>query len=211
MKNIPLLIVTLVGTLALIVGIAVMFSQDSQPQVVDEAVLVRNARLVMGATESAQVTIVEFSDLQCPACKAVEPLVKQVQDKYPDKVRVVYRHYPLTNIHQYAQLAAQASEVAAEQNKFWQMHDRLFATQETWAVMKSESEVKEEFAKYAVELGIDKSVFLERIESDEIKQRVASDVADGTTIKINATPTFFVNGRKLTAPQQLPSAVESLL
>ncbi len=211
MKNIPLLIATLFGTMVLIGAMVMVFSRQAAPQELDPQLVAGEARLVKGATQSAQVTVVEFSDFQCPACRAIEPLVSQVAATYPDKVRVIYRHYPLVNIHQNALLAAQASEVAAESGKFWEMHDLLFDRQSTWSQLKTEAEAKDQFAAYAEELGIDKATFLEKIDSEAIKQRVATDVATGNQIKIQATPTLFVNGRQLTAPQQLLTTVESFL
>jgi protein-disulfide isomerase len=211
MKNIPLLVITLVSTLVLIVGMAIYFSQNAASSlVVDQAKLTNGARLTKGP-ETAQVTLVEFSDLQCPACKAIQPLVQEVSKQYPDKVRVVYRHFPLTQVHPYATLAAQASEVAAEQGKFWEMHDKLFATQSDWAELDSEEKATEKFAEYAQELQIDKATFLARIQASEVKQRVADDAALAAELKLNSTPTLFVNGKKVTAPQQLLQTVGSLV
>jgi protein-disulfide isomerase len=211
MKNIPLLVITLVGTLVLVIGMAVFFSQSaSSALAVDESKLLSGARLIKGP-ETAQVTVVEFSDLQCPACKAIQPLVQQVAQQYPDKVKIVYRHFPLTQVHPYATLAAQASEVAAEQGKFWEMHDKLFATQSEWAALDSEQKVTEKFAEYAQELQIDKATFLARIQASEVKQRVADDAALAAELKLNSTPTLFVNGKKVTAPQQFLQTVGSLV
>ncbi len=211
MKNLPLLVVTLFTTLALIVGVAVMFSKSSEPVVVaDQGMLMGTNRPTKGS-EQASVTVVEFSDFQCPACKGVEPLVDSLQQKYSSQVKVIYRHFPLLSIHPHALLAAQAAEAAHTEGKFWEMHDKLFATQETWAALKTDDEAKELFATYAQELGIDKAAFLAKINSDEIKKIVADDLSAGNEVKVDATPTFFVNGRKLTASQQLLPTVESLL
>ncbi|HYD35047.1 MAG TPA: DsbA family protein [Vitreimonas sp.] len=211
MKNVPLLIVTLLGTLALIFGVAMIFSQSStKGGVADLGVVKGPERRVKGKAE-AQVTITEFSDFQCPACKAISPLIKQVADQNPDTVKVNYRHFPLTMIHPYATLAAQASEAAGEQGKFWEMHDLLFANQETWAAFQSEDEARAEFEKYAEQLGLDKATFVETIQSDAIKQNVANDIAAGNQLRVSATPTIFVNDQQVPAPQQLQSIVESEL
>ena len=211
MKNIPLLLITIVGTLALIVAVAALFSRStSQAMNADPATVQGEARNVKGAAQ-APIVITEFSDFQCPACKATQPLLAQMVTQYPDQVKIIYRHYPLTTIHLNAQLAAQAAEAAADQGKFWEMHDLLFANQETWAVLKSEEEVQAQFEQYAEQLGIDKQKFHETIGSQAIKDRVARDITDGNILKVSATPTLYLNGRKVPAPQQLPSLIESEL
>lgn len=211
MKNLPLLIVTIVGTLALVVGIAVMFSGGNAgtAKTVDQAQLVGEARYVKGPAE-AKVTIVEFSDFQCPACRAIYPNVKQLMAQYPTDVRVVYRHFPLNSIHPYAQISAQASVVAGEFNKFWEMHDLLFERQDQWSTLSSQDEVKNTLVTYAEELGIDKAQFSERIDSDSARSIVNQDLSYATQLGIDSTPTFFVNGQE-TAPNQLLPAVQSLL
>lgn len=209
MKNLPLLVATLLGSLVLVVGIAIGFSMISQSsQAVDQALARGDGRLRKGK-EGAPITVVEFSDFQCPACKASTPVVEQVLREFPEDVQVVYRHFPLFSIHPYAQAAAQASEVAAEQGKFWQFHDSVFATQETWAELPSEKEAIDQFATLAAELGIDKAAFMERIQSEDIKQRVANDVADGSKAGVSATPTFYVNGRPVSAPQLIETVREA--
>jgi len=211
MKNLPLLIVTLIGTIALIVGVAVVFSQKAtQSQTVDQAVLAGDQSNKTGPAD-AKVTIVEFSDFQCPACAAIYPLIKQVKAQYPSDVAIIYRHFPLSSIHPYAQISAQAAEVAAEAGKFWEMHDRLFEEQAVWSTLKSEDEVIAKLAEYAQELGIDKKSFMERIVSDKVKTAVAEDATAATRIGVNATPTLYINGQKVTAPQQLNQLVADLL
>jgi protein-disulfide isomerase len=201
MKNVPLLIVTLLGTIALIIGVAAVFSRSAQQaQKVDEALVRGDARLAKGPT-SAKVTVVEFSDFQCPACRASQPLIDEVLAKYPNDVHFMYRHFPLVQIHPYATLAAQAAEAAHEQGKFWEFHDKLFEAQMEWAQLEKSEDVQKKFEEYAIELGIDKVKFLERIQSEEIKQRITRDVADGNQARVSATPSFFVNGQPVSASQ----------
>ncbi len=210
MKNLPLLLGTLLGTILLIVGIVFFFSRSSTEQVVtDEAVLISETPQVRGP-EEAPVTIVEFSDFQCPACRSVQPLVESILQNYPNQVRLVYRHFPLTSIHPNAPLAAQAAEAAAEDGKFYEYHDLLFARQEEWSEIGSQDELKERLGAYAEELSIDKASFLEKIESDHIKALVAEDVTAGSQLNVQATPTFYVNGRQ-TPASQLINTVESFI
>lgn len=210
MKNVPLLFGTILGTLLLIIGVAYFFSGPApiaETAAIDPAVLTEGARNTFGPAD-AKVTVVEFSDFQCPACRAAEPLVAQLKSNYGDSVQFVYRHFPLDSIHTNARLAAQASEVAAEQGKFWEYHDLLFGKQTEWEGITDKDELLNLFAEYASQLQIDKASFLEKIETQEVAQRVASDADLGSSLQVNSTPTFYVNGQQTTAPQ-LISAVES--
>lgn len=215
MKNMPLLLGTIVVTLVMIVGVAFMFSGDSTPNVADatpvaDTVLLPENPHEKGATESAQVTVVEFSDLQCPACRSVQPLVNQLMATYGDSVRFVYRHYPLISIHKNAQAAAIFAEAAAEQGKFWEVHDMLFDTQAEWSNISKADELQATFMKYAETLEMDIPRLEEKMNDTAVLEAIQRDVADGNAANITGTPTFFVNGVQTPAPQLL-SAVESLV
>ena len=161
------------GTLVLIFGAAFFLTQPKKP--VDTSFLLSDAK----------VTVVEFSDFQCPACKAAEPVVVEILNKYKDKIRFVYRNYPLPS-HEFGQIAAQAAEAAALQNKFWEYHDKLFE--------KSPDLKKENLLTIAKDLGLDLDKFTKDLDSDAVKQKVADDQADGNRAGVTATPTFFING-----------------
>lgn len=214
MKNIPLLLGTIIGTVLLIIGVAVFFSKSApvtdNPQAtpVDQAVLMDGATKIKGKPE-AGITIVEFSDFQCPACKGYQPTIEQILKDNPDTVKLVYRHYPLDEIHPNARLAAQASEAALEEGKFWEFHDKLFATQDEWAEIADKKQLLEKFAEYAEELKIDKQAFIAKIESESVTQSVQKDRDFGNSLQVQATPTFYVNGVKTAAPQLLQT-VQSL-
>ncbi len=210
MKNLPLLLGTLAVTTALVFGVVTIFSKGNVWQEpVEQALLMTDSPHVKGA-QNALVTIVEFSDFQCPACKAVNPLVEQVLAQYPDQVRLIYRHFPLSSIHHNAQLAAQAAEVAAQDGQFWEYYDLLFTHQAVWSKLDQKQVYLEQLAAYAEELGIDKDNFLERIESDHIKSLVTEDLTAGGRLDIKGTPTLYVNGQP-TSASQLMQMVESII
>src|SRR3989344_8159194 len=141
-----------IGVVSLaIVGLAIFsISGDQPPKEVSDTDLVKNSSQVLGS-EDAKVTIVEFSDFQCPACGAAHPVVKQVIKEYGDRILFVYRHFPLLATHQYALKAAEAAEAAGEQGKFWEYHDLLFAKQDN---LKTE-----DLKRYAQELELDTAKF----------------------------------------------------
>jgi len=136
--------------------------------------------------KNAKVTLVEFSDFQCPYCGQFEPTVVQVLRDYKDKVRVVYKHYPLTSIHPQAQKAAEASECAGAQGKFWEMHDKLFTNQATLSVDNEKA--------WAKDLGLNTSKFNTCLDKGEKVADVAADQKYGDTVGVTGTPTSFVNG-----------------
>ncbi|MBI4038038.1 thioredoxin domain-containing protein [Candidatus Daviesbacteria bacterium] len=144
-------------------------------------------------SDSAKVKLVEFSDFQCPACAAAEPFVRQIRDTYPDEVLFVYRHFPLSQ-HQNARKAATVAEAAGEQGKFWQMDDKLFETQSQWENLPNPDTF---FIDLAKQLGVDEKEIQEALSKDPYKQKVDEDVAEGISLGVNSTPTFFLNGRKL--------------
>lgn len=208
MKNIPLLLGTILGSILLIVAIGFFFSQSSQggqeAQAVSPELLAQDARHIQGATESAQLQIVEFSDFQCPACLAAKPAIDAVVSQYGDKVQFIYKHFPLDSIHPNARDAAIASEVASQSDKFWEMHELLFNNQNEWANIASRDELYQKFSEYAEQLQLDKQEFIEKIkENQEARDLVQKDVDLGKELKINSTPTIYVDGQQVSAPQLL--------
>ena len=142
--------------------------------------------------EDAPVTIVEFSDFECPYCARVNPALQQVMEKYGDKVRLVFRQFPL-NIHPNAQKAAEASLCAREQDKFWQMHDAMFKEQRSLGV--------EQLKEKAARLELDTAAFNECLDSSRHAEAVIADLQAGSAVGITGTPAFFINGRFLSGAQ----------
>ncbi|MBN2370241.1 MAG: thioredoxin domain-containing protein [Vicinamibacteria bacterium] len=140
----------------------------------------------------APVTIVTFSNFQCPWCSRAALTLHEIERHYGDKLRVIYRHYPY---RPEAQKAAEAASCADEQGKFWEMHDKLFATQTDLAVPK----LKEQ----AVEVGLNAKSFEECLDSNRRAKDWQRDLADGERLGITGTPAFFINGRLLSGAQPL--------
>jgi predicted DsbA family dithiol-disulfide isomerase len=136
--------------------------------------------------EQAPVTIVEFSDFQCPFCSRAEPIVRQVLERYPEQVRLVYRHMPLDSIHPRARPAAEAAVCAEEQGRFWEYHEKLFANQGALADQQLEL--------YASELNLDMEAFAQCLQRPEVKARVQGDVEAAEAAGVKGTPAFLVNG-----------------
>ncbi|HEX6590010.1 MAG TPA: Na+/H+ antiporter NhaA [Longimicrobiales bacterium] len=134
------------------------------------------------------VTLVEYGDFQCPDCGRAEPVLRQLQQQYGRELRFVFRHLPLVDIHEHAAMAAEASEAAAEQGKFWEMHDRLFDAHGALGY--------DDLVGYARELGLDVERFEAELQSRAHARRVARDTASADEMRVAGTPTFFVNGRR---------------
>jgi NhaA family Na+:H+ antiporter len=143
---------------------------------------------------TASVTLVEFGDYQCPSCGAFHPLVKEVLNRYPQQVRLEYHHFPLITVHPNTMLASQAVEAAGDQGKFWEMHDAVFEHQNDWAGSPNPEPI---FITLATGLGLDINKFMQGLRSPEIQQRILKDVERGQEAKVEATPTFFINGEQL--------------
>ncbi|MBF0421601.1 MAG: DsbA family protein [Magnetococcales bacterium] len=136
----------------------------------------------------APITITEFSDFECPYCRKEQAVLGQLKSTYGDKLRFVFRHYPLP-FHKHAPKASEASMCAHEQDKFWQYHDALFTD--------SQSIAEEGLKELAKKQGLDEAKFDECLKSGRHTARIAADTAEGKQLGITGTPTFFVNGFKM--------------
>jgi protein-disulfide isomerase len=139
--------------------------------------------------EGAPVTLVEFSDFQCPFCNRFAPTLKQVEKNFGDKVHIVYRQYPIASLHPFAFKAAEASLCAHEQGKFWEMHDILFGEQSKLAV----TDLKEK----AHRIGLDQKKFDTCLDTGRYVEQVQKDMKEGTRVGVTGTPAVFINGAEL--------------
>ncbi len=146
--------------------------------------------------KNAPVTIVAFSDFQCPFCSRVVPTLKEIEKQYEGKVKIAFKNQPLP-FHNNARGAAAAGLAANEQGKFWEMHDKMFANQQ--ALDRASLE------KYASEIGLDMGKFKAALDSNKFESVIAADSAEGAKVGANGTPTFFINGRQVVGAQPIES------
>ncbi len=149
--------------------------------------------------ENAKVTIVEFSDYQCPFCRSFwQETLNQIKKEYIDSgksVKFVYRDFPLSSIHLMAQKYAEAAECSQDQNKYWEMHDKIFQEQDKLGQGTVSAYTINDIKRWAGELGLNSSQFNQCLDSDKYKNEVEKDFNDGRNAGVNGTPTFFINGK----------------
>lgn len=136
--------------------------------------------------ETAPSTLVEYGDYECPYCGAAHPIVEEVRERMGDRLRFVFRHFPLTNIHPHAARAAESAEAAGAQGRFWEMHDRLFEYQDALE--------DADLLAHAAAVGLDLVRFARELDAGVHAPRVREDFMSGVRSGVNGTPTFFVNG-----------------
>jgi len=141
----------------------------------------------------AKVTLVEYSDFQCPACAAFAPVLKDVFDEFGDDIRFEYKHFPLP-IHNVAEAGSRAAEAAGQQGAFYEFHDLLFENQRNWTNGANPSAF---FIQYAEELELDIPLFKRHMNSSLLTEKIRSDMNEGRSLNITGTPTFFLNGEKM--------------
>lgn len=173
-------------------------NSDSSPSSVSLAAMISDNDRFLG-NKDANVKIIEYSDFQCPACRYYHPILKKINEEFKEDIAFAYRHFPLSQ-HQNAKLAAYAAEAAGKQNKFWEMSDLIFENQDKWSKASS-ANAKEYFIGYASVLDLNAEQFKNDIFSESVKDKVESDLKSGLESFINATPTIFVNGKKIENPR----------
>lgn len=161
--------------------------------------LVRVDLSVKGApskgSEKAEVTIVKFEDFQCPYCKAVQPNFQEVLKRYDGKVRLVHKDLPLDQIHPQARQAAEAARCADDEGKFWEYHDRLYAS--------SPNAAPEDLRLYAKDLGLNQELFNKCLARGKYKAAIQKDLNEAANLGLTGTPAFFINGRELSGAQSV--------
>jgi protein-disulfide isomerase len=155
--------------------------------------------------KDAKVTIVEFSDYQCPFCSQAEPLIAQMLAAFPKEVNRTYKQFPLTSIHPNAMPASKAALAAGKQGKFWEMHEKLFAN--------ARQLTPENFKKWAEELKLDTAQFEKDMASPEIQAEIDQEMKEARSADVTGTPSIFVNGKRLQqrTPEGFKAAIEAAL
>ena len=189
----------LLAMLSLVLIFAFLAGCDGQPPQQKYDINVLGRPYLGGA--NASVVVVEFSDFQCPFCKTAVATKKQLLNKYGDKIKFVYKQFPLENIHQNSLQAAEASECAFDQGKFWEYHDILFENQNRLG--------SDNLKAFAGQIGLDTAKFNQCLDSGVKESIVRADQYEGAKIGVQGTPTFFING--VLSPSYAPSEMEKII
>ncbi|MDO8497191.1 MAG: thioredoxin domain-containing protein [bacterium] len=199
-NTIIITIISFVGIFAFLTG-AYMLTNKAETTVFEEVNKILPSDHLKWSPEKKNI-LVEYSDFQCPACKNYHEIISQQIEAsgsanfdITKKVTFVYRNFPLFQIHQHAYAAASAAEAAGKQNKFFEMGDALFNTQDEWS---KSSNVQAEFIKIATNLKLDIEKFKKDMGSKDIKDKVDTDMRSGEKAGLDSTPTFYLNGKKVT-------------
>jgi protein-disulfide isomerase len=151
---------------------------------------------------TAPITLLEYGDYQCPFCGEAAPIVDEIQRRLGDKLRFVFRNFPLTEMHPHAEHAAEAAEAAAAHGKFWEMHDALYANQDALDDRR--------LAEYAASLGIKAGEIQKALAGHAYGDRIREDFMSGVRSGVNGTPTFFINGVRHDGPFDLDSLLDAI-
>ncbi len=181
----------LIGVIAvLLIGTAVWYSGTVNERYNNGVVVEDHIK----GNPDAAVKLVEYSDFQCPACAQFHPYIIEIMDAYGDQLSFEYRHFPLTQIHPFAEPAARAAEAAGQQGKFFEYHDLLFTNQTTWSASGNPSQY---FLQYAEELGLDIEQFTRQQRSSLLSERIRSQFSEARNLGFTGTPSFTLNGEKM--------------
>ncbi len=161
-------------------------NQKLEVQPVTQLTLPVGERDRLQGAKDAAVTLLEYGDYECPRCGQARPIVKELQERLGERLRFVFRNFPLTTIHAYAQYAAEAAEAASAQGRFWEIHDYLFKYQQALG--------NGSLLQYAAQLGLDVDRFEREVAEHVYADRVREDFTSGVSSGVNGTPTFFING-----------------
>ena len=157
---------------------------------------------------SAPVTLEEFADFQCPSCGAYYPELKKIETEFGENLRVIFRERPLIPPHQHALMAAQAAEAAGLQGRFWEMHDKLYENQTAWS---EATDLVPTFVDYAKQIGLDTDRFMKDLNGEEVAKRIFQDGKRAHALGVNATPTFFVNGKEAKDENWKPAGLREMI
>lgn len=180
----------------------VAYSKSATPEVTSDG-----SSNYYGKLDS-KVELTEFVDFQCEACYAFYPTVKEIKEKYKDRIKFRVRYFPISSGHKFARMGAANAEAAAKQGKFWEMHDKIFEGQKTW---ETSQDPQEYFDQYAKEIGLNMEKLKNDIKDPKTSATINADLAEVKRIGGDGTPTFALNGKKIQNPENTPEAFMKVL
>ena len=204
-------LVLIVAGIAVAAGIAVYLSGGSSPVSDAAATGTKTAPIassggrVRGAAD-AKITLIEYGDYQCPTCGHYHPILMELLRRYEGQLKLEYHHFPLIQIHPNAMAAAISAEAAADQGKFWEMHDLLFEHQDAWSRTPNADAL---FLQYALQIGLDSNRFQQAMKDPATRDRVLADVTRGNAF-VQGTPTFILNGEFIASLPDLKAFSEMI-
>lgn len=187
MRN-PFVVIGII--MVLLIGGSIWYG-SSVSSTYDEGVVVKPH---ITGSETATVTLTEYSDFQCPACGQFQPVVEEVLAQYGDKIKFEYKHFPLSQLYPYTEGAARAAEAAGQQGKFFEYASLLFKNQATWSESKAPAVL---FGQYATELGLDMDTWNRQLRSPLLQANIRSQFNEARELGLTGTPSFFLNGAKM--------------
>jgi len=176
-------------------GVTATFTEPGHERMVGNSG--ENTATEAGEQAEQVVTMVEYADIQCPACKQYHPIVKSLLELYPNQLKLVFKHFPLTSIHPNAVPSAKAAEAAGRQDKFFEMADLLYERQGEWSNLPDPTA---KFREYAQQLGLDINKFNTDMNDEAIAQAIEAQRNEGINNGVNSTPTFYIEGKKIENP-----------
>lgn len=196
-------LIFIIGTIALLVGLVVYDrAQDANlPK--------SSGSMNIYGNKDSKVTLTEFVDFQCEACYSYYPTVKQLKEKYKDRVKFQIRYFPISTAHKYARQASAYAEAAARQGQFFEMHDKLFEGQKQWE--NSSDAASEYFDVYAKDLGLDTAKIKDDLDDPTVIASINADMEAVKKLGGTGTPTFALNGKKIDNPENTAGAFSRLL
>lgn len=198
-------------------GAIIWFNKSDTSFIGDASKIITDGPIVdhvYGLTKQ-KVVLIEYGDFQCPACRNMFDPVKELKEKYKDKLTFIFRNFPLTSIHPHALAAATVAEAAGRQGKFWEMHDTLYQNQDAWTNASPENR-STFFEMYANGLGLDVTRFKQDLSDPALSTKISRDRQTAKLFKVSSTPTFIIDGKmfdtnKSTDAAALTAAVEEAL
>ncbi len=198
------IIILLVVAGAVVGGVFLSKQEKPQGEILDSTIQEGERQL---GNPQASVELIEYGDFQCPACASYDPMIRKLMEENSDWINFSYRHLPLKQIHPNATKAAQAAEAADLQGKFWEYKAMLFDKQTEWASM---IDPMPKFVEYANALEMDQNRFVADVDSNQVHLKVDSDYRTAVASGFNSTPTFVVNGQKVSLPANYEQIVSFL-